>query len=509
MAQIAIVRIGNEHFREYAIEPGDNLVSICLRFGHRDWRNVYNHPANAAFRARFPDPNQIDFVNPVNLFVPLQGASTSGRSARGRPIGEYIIVNVVDSIGNPIANEALWLRAPQPAPVITPIYNSITTDANGEYILSNPSPGDWHLVSAGYWLKDPMDGTVPPGPVDVETLIDPGTSQVVPPMEIPLTCNAVTTVETHPVFYIICPMCGRTFLTVKPFLSPTLNICPNDGFDLSTIEDEIEADPSSFTSPATGQSLAASGVVCRGTQTLATVLSSVTVYWDESRFVNTNGGNYTLWGRSPAGVVKTASIVGRTTWGAGPPVLSGGRLWSFQDTALGASPPYTSRSIPSNETTPLRSVFLWMTVHHTTDSASNSYTTARDVQTKHQTERGYADIGYHYVIDANGAIYEGRPLGVKGSHAELFNGGNVGIVLAGDFESRAGNVWDPDVPTTAALNALDNLVDVLALRFDIQSVWSHQERKNQAGAGNTECPGDNLITHVHSVLRAGYPGPPP
>jgi len=150
-----------------------------------------------------------------------------------------------------------------------------------------------------------------------------------------------------------------------------------------------------------------------------------------------------------------------------------------------------------------------MTVHHTTDPASNSYTTARDVQTKHQTERGYADIGYHYVIDANGAIYEGRPLGVKGSHAELFNGGNVGIVLAGDFESRAGNVWDPDVPTTAALNALDNLVDVLALRFDIQSVWSHQERKNQAGAGNTECPGDNLITHVHSVLRAGYPGPPP
>lgn len=508
MAQIGIVRIGSEHFREYAIEPGDNLISICLRFGHRDWRAVYNHTANAPFRARFPDPNQIDFVNPVNLFIPLQGASTSGRRIRGRPIGDYIIINVVDSAGNPVANKQFWLRAPQAASTTTPVYNAITTDTNGDYIMSNPSSGDWHLVSADDWLKDPTVSTTTPSPVDVDTLRDPSSSQIVPPMEMLLTRNAVTTVEIHPVFYIVCPMCGRIFLTVKPFLSTTHNNCPNDTFDLTTLESEIEANLSSFTSPATGQSLAAGGIVCRGTQTLATVLNSVTVYWDESRFVQVNRGDYTLWGRTSAGVVKTAPIVGRATWGAGPPVPAG-RVWEFHATARGASPPYASRSIPSNETNPLRTVFLWMTIHHTTDSASNSYATVTQLQTKHQNDRNYADIGYHYVIDGNGSIYEGRPLGIKGSHTELFNGGNIGIALAGDFESRAANLWSPDSPTTAALNALDNLVDVLALRFDVQSVWSHKERKNQSGAGATECPGDNLITHVHSVLRTRYPGPPP
>jgi hypothetical protein len=83
MGQVGIVRIGSEHFREYEIELNDFLIGICLRFGHRDWQAVYNHPVNAAFRTRFPDPNQIDYVNPVNLFIPLHGASTSGRRIRG------------------------------------------------------------------------------------------------------------------------------------------------------------------------------------------------------------------------------------------------------------------------------------------------------------------------------------------------------------------------------------------------------------------------------------------
>jgi hypothetical protein len=101
-------------------------------------------------------------------------------------------------------------------------------------------------------------------------------------------------------------------------------------------------------------------------------------------------------------------------------------------------------------------------------------------------------------------------LGIKGSHVDLFNGGNVGIVLAGDFESHLGNLF-PDIPTPDALQALDNLIDVLNLRFDIHSVWTHRERAVQAGhqPDYTECPGDNLEPHVLSVLRPMHSGPPP
>ncbi len=507
MAQLQITRIGNEHFREYAVEQGDSLSSICLRFGQRDWLAVYNHPANAAFRARFPDPNQIDFVNPVNLFVPLAGAKTTGKRIRGKPLDDYYIIQIVGPTGLRKPNEKLWLRSPASPPSTSPVITAFTTDAQGEHIITNPTPGDWFIVSEKYWLRSLISTDPFPNPVDIDTWKKTG-GKVEPTPNMKLTRNTVTTVEIHTGYYIVCPMCARTFFTVLPTSSAARNLCPNDSFDLSSIEGAIGSEQTSFASPTTGQDLSAPGVVCRGTQTRITTYDPVTIFWDESRFVELRGNDYTVWATTRTGAVSTAPIVGRNTWGAIAPI-TGGRVWEFHSTAKGAGPTYTSRSIPSNETNRLNTVMLWMTVHHTTDPALSNFDTARNLQVKHQNERGYADIGYHFIIDANGSIYEGRPLGIKGSHTESFNGGNIGIVLAGDFESRLANNYTPDIPTTAALNALDNLVDVLSARFGPKSVWSHRERKLQAKAGDTECPGANLIGHVHTVLRPLFPGPPP
>src|SRR5947208_2191892 len=112
MAEVGIVRRGSAYYREYAIETGDTLIGICLRFGKRDWRAVYNDPANGAFRARFPDPDQIDYVNPVNLFIPLMGATSGGRSRRGAPIGDFVIVRISDDAGNKIGGITLRVIAP-------------------------------------------------------------------------------------------------------------------------------------------------------------------------------------------------------------------------------------------------------------------------------------------------------------------------------------------------------------------------------------------------------------
>ena len=49
-------------------------------------------------------------------------------------------------------------------------------------------------------------------------------------------------------------------------------------------------------------------------------------------------------------------------------------------------------------------------------------------------ERGWTDIGYHFVIDPAGTIYEGRDIRVRGAHVEGANTGKVGLLLLGDFQ---------------------------------------------------------------------------
>jgi hypothetical protein len=534
MGQINIVRRGGEYFREYEIEPGDNLIRICLRFGHRDWRKVYDHPENAAFRKRFPDPNQIDFVKPVNLLIPLAGAASTSVRVRGAPITDYMVARIKDDTGAPLKDTELRLQIPgQPHQGW-----GIITSLDGDIVIPNPEVGEWFLTSAEYELMPATAMNQSYSVEDIATIRKSG-SLLDPTYHYPLTRNGIDDIVARRVFYLVCPMCGVTFKTVKPAATGPSNVCPNDGFNLTSLEKEIEADEKSFsTSPKRKKQDPKGtpfGLKCRGVKSMLTAHQTVTVYWDESRFVSPDGGDYTLWGRSPSGKAKTVTITGRATWGATAPNTTDpdedgrDRSYEFHATPAGASTAggkgakfemYTS-AIPNNETEPLSNVLRWMTIHHTADPAQNGYVTARDLQIKHRDTDGIegeglaADIAYHFIIDSDGSIYEGRPLGIKGAHVGFFNGGNIGIVMAGNFQPNDMNHWPPaislnvDTPTAVALAALENLVDVMAWRFNIKSVWSHRERKQQlwGSAEWTYCPGDNLIPYVNS-LRLKYPGPP-
>ena len=116
-----------------------------------------------------------------------------------------------------------------------------------------------------------------------------------------------------------------------------------------------------------------------------------------------------------------------------------------------------------------------LVVHHTAspNNPSNPAGVVRDMYRYHVVDRGYADIGYNFVIDHRGNIYEGRwarnyapgevhdgedadGLGVMAAHAEGVNAGSCGVVLIGDFTSRQ--------PTDAAVNALVQLLAWKAAR---------------------------------------------
>lgn len=141
--------------------------------------------------------------------------------------------------------------------------------------------------------------------------------------------------------------------------------------------------------------------------------------------------------------------------------------------------------------TPITSI----TVHHTAMPPPGKYGTIaqlKQIQDIHTQDKGWADVGYHFLIDPNGEIWEGRRLIFQGAHAGgAANIGNVGVCLMGNFETSR-------VPP-AQMQALSDLVAALRNQFDVpkSEVRTHREWKA------TACPGQ----HLHRAV-VGYRSDP-
>jgi hypothetical protein len=106
-------------------------------------------------------------------------------------------------------------------------------------------------------------------------------------------------------------------------------------------------------------------------------------------------------------------------------------------------------------------------VHHT--AGTNVYTRSqapaivRGIEVYHVKGNGWNDIGYNFLVDRYGTVYEGRGGGmtrnVIGAHALGFNSGTVGVSLIGNFAAAA--------PPPAMQSAL---VSLLAWRLDVAHV---------------------------------------
>lgn len=99
-------------------------------------------------------------------------------------------------------------------------------------------------------------------------------------------------------------------------------------------------------------------------------------------------------------------------------------------------------------------------------------------------ENTWSDIGYNYLIDINGNVYEGRSggNGSIGAHA-IPNSGAIGIALVGNYSTAA--------PSTAMLNSLTNLVGALSFLNDFKVQWQTTVFGHRNYL-NTECPGNNV-----------------
>ena len=218
----------------------------------------------------------------------------------------------------------------------------------------------------------------------------------------------------------------------------------------------------------------------------------------------------------PLGNGEVPNIISREEWGAAP-AQDGSDVTKYE----------------GNLSEALRSVV----VHHTSFSDMGP----QALQSYQQTRMGANDLSYHFIIDSDGMIYEGRPINIMGSHAGQTSEANdlaeearreisdqeeqkkavdfarrldpdfgaIGVALVGDFQ------WSD--PTAEQLTSLKELLAYLKVTYDIpvKNIMGHSDvKENMVEAAGltfvgeeTECPGQNLTASLSGII-GGLPVDP-
>lgn len=155
-----------------------------------------------------------------------------------------------------------------------------------------------------------------------------------------------------------------------------------------------------------------------------------------------------------------------------------------------------SRGLPDrsnlNPMLPVR----YITLHHDGMSpflAKDQASAAARIELIRVSHRGHAwaDIGYHFVVDRGGRVWEGRDLKWQGAHVKNHNEGNIGICCLGNFDEQS--------PSDQQLEAAEQLMQCLMRKYRIRvaDVRSHQEWQG----AHTACPGRSLQREFERMRR--------
>lgn len=101
----------------------------------------------------------------------------------------------------------------------------------------------------------------------------------------------------------------------------------------------------------------------------------------------------------------------------------------------------------------------------------------RDVKTEtikswHVKGNGWSDIGYHFVIELDGAVKNGRPLHRSGAHTKGHNATSIGICYVGGVDKDKNA---KDTRTDAQRKAMDQLIADLKMDHPTATIHGHNE----------------------------------
>ena len=117
----------------------------------------------------------------------------------------------------------------------------------------------------------------------------------------------------------------------------------------------------------------------------------------------------------------------------------------------------------------------------------------KDIDRWHR-QRGFAMVGYHFVIRRDGTVEEGRDVNVPGAHVQGHNSNSIGICLAGGIAEEKANTAQgfralPNRPqnnfTPAQFASLSRLLKTLKTRYPLAKIRGHSDFASH----KPHCPG--------------------
>lgn len=182
--------------------------------------------------------------------------------------------------------------------------------------------------------------------------------------------------------------------------------------------------------------------------------------------------------------ISRPPIIDRTQWGALSPDFDARNETGYYDKLTNPEGWYIYPDA-------LQDSYQTLVIHHSGFYEQDGLSTLLEIQRAHREDRGWADVGYHFMVDKDGTIYEGRDLTVRGVHVEGFNTGSLGVCLMGDFRFEA--------PSDAQLNATYALNDWIVYRTGVTHLAGHKDFNDF-----TVCPGAMIANQLEDLAsRAG------
>ena len=172
----------------------------------------------------------------------------------------------------------------------------------------------------------------------------------------------------------------------------------------------------------------------------------------------------------------------------------------------------TPQSCPARDA-PLYTTVTHLIVHHTDggNTAPDWGAVVRSIWVLHVRGNGWNDIGYNYLIDPNGLLYEGRAGGdgVLGAHFSGVNSGTMGVAMLGTYIDAQPSAalfdtlksmlawqaqkWRVD-PTGESLHAASGLM--------LNVIGGHRDAGiSPKATSSTECPGNTAYSFLPEVRR--------
>ncbi|MFI9823025.1 FG-GAP-like repeat-containing protein [Streptomyces sp. NPDC052013] len=197
-----------------------------------------------------------------------------------------------------------------------------------------------------------------------------------------------------------------------------------------------------------------------------------------------------------------------------PPIVSRAQ-WGADESKVEDPPTYIDK---------VQAVFVHHTVGSNGYSCAESASLVRGIMAYHVEVNGWNDLGYNFLVDKCGQIFEGRgggaDLPVTGAHTYGFNSYSTGIAVLGDYQGDAAKGVPAGKPTRAALESVARVAawklgqyggdpkgTVTLTAAGSTGVWDNGEQatlntiSGHRDGYATACPGTNLYSKLGEIRR--------